>query len=59
MTIYEIINAILVSVNLVIFFMVASKIKKLDVKFKKLETLAKTNVKNPKLARKLLNQYDK
>tara|TARA_B100001094_G_scaffold326979_1_gene384179 strand:- start:305 stop:484 length:180 start_codon:yes stop_codon:yes gene_type:complete len=52
----ELINMLLIITNLIMCLTVAGKVRSFNRKLEKIEKLAKTSIRNPKLARKLLNE---
>ena len=56
---YEFIDLALIGVNLLFCGLLLHRNNVMNERVEKLESLVITNIKNPKLSRKLLNEYNK
>lgn len=56
---YEFIDLALIGVNLLFCGLLLHRNNVMNERMEKLESLVITNIKNPKLSRKLLNEYNK
>tara|TARA_B100000035_G_C20540622_1_gene353813 strand:+ start:254 stop:427 length:174 start_codon:yes stop_codon:yes gene_type:complete len=56
---YEYVDLMLIAINLLFCGLLLHRSNKTTEKLEKLENLTITNIKNPKISRKLLNEYNK
>jgi hypothetical protein len=56
---YEYVDLMLIAINLLFCGLLLHRGNKTTEKLEKLENLTITNIKNPKISRKLLNEYNK
>ena len=56
---YEFFDLCLILISLLLCSLLFHKVNNLDKKVQKIEDLITTNIKNPKIARKMLNQLKK